>query len=79
LQLHLKSMYKLKAADHRTYDINRILNGEFSKLAVSNMENEGMGDVEDVYKCTTNEEAIIELVTVTSKDDDNTLSICGKF
>jgi len=38
-----------------------------------------MGDVEDVYKCTTNEEAIIELVTVTSKDDDNTLSICGKF
>ena len=66
LQLHLKSMYKLKAADHRTYDINRILNGEFSKLAVSNMENEGMVDVEDVSKC-------VELVTVTSKDDDNTV------
>ena len=73
LQLHLKSMYKLKAADHRTYDINRILNGEFSKLAVSNMENEGMVDVEDVSKCVTNEEAMIEFVTVTSKDDDNTV------
>ena len=66
LQLHLKSMSKLKAADHRTYDINRILNGEFSKLAVSNMENEDMVDVEDVSKC-------VELVTVTSKDDNNTV------
>ena len=31
LQLHFKSMYKLKDTDHRTYDINRMLAGEFSK------------------------------------------------
>merc|ERR1712161_80369 len=30
-------------------------------------------DVEDVSKCVTNEEAMIELVTVTSKDNDNTV------
>ena len=40
---------------------------------MSNMENEGMVDVEDISKCVTNEEAMIELVTVTSKDDDNTV------
>jgi len=71
LQLHLKAMYKLKEADHRTYDFNRILNGEFSKLVVSNMVNESMIGVEDTSKCVTNEEPMIELVTVTSKDDDN--------
>jgi len=73
LQLHLKSMYELKAADHRTYDINRILNGEFSKVVVSNMENEGIIDVENISKCVTNEEPMIELVTVTSNDDDITV------
>ena len=29
LQLHLKYMYKLKKADHRTYDINRIIPVDF--------------------------------------------------
>ena len=48
LQLHLKSMYKLKVADHWTYDFNRILNGDFSKLAASNMVNESMINVEDI-------------------------------
>merc|ERR1711865_603204 len=42
------------------------MGGEFSKLAVSNMENEGMVDVKDISKC-------VKLVTVTSKDDDNTV------
>jgi len=59
-QLHLKCMYKVKVADHRTYDINRILNGEFSKLVASNMVNEDMIDVEDNSECVTNEEAMIE-------------------
>jgi len=53
-------MYKVKVADHRTYDINRILNGEFSKLVASNMVNEDMIDVEDNSECVTNEEDMIE-------------------
>ena len=79
LQLHLKSMYELKAADHRTYDINRILNGEFSKLVVSMIENEGIIDVENISKCVANEEPMIELVTVVvdkvTNKNDNTREI----
>ena len=33
LQLHLKSMYKIKTVDHRIYDINCILGGKFSKTS----------------------------------------------
>ena len=35
------------------------------------MVNESMISVEDTSKCVTNEEPMTELVTVTSKDDDN--------
>ena len=35
------------------------------------MVNESMIGVEDISKCIINEEPMIELVTVTSKDDDN--------
>ena len=52
LQLHLKSMYKLKEADHRTYDFNRILNGEFSKVVVSKMENEDIITVDPSTRST---------------------------
>ena len=72
-------MYELKAADHRTYDINRILNGEFSKLVVSMIENEGIIDVENISKCVANEEPMIELVTVVvdkvTNKNDNTREI----